>query len=428
MSPAARWAVWTGALLGAAASIGCAAQGQGEGAVALVPGVTLPKVDCFGSAPLDFRVVGERTYFWCKGPGEGSFVIGSATKGGVVLSEMRYRLRGDRSGWDGTLRRLGDPRVTVDFVDGEPVRCATERAKWAADGKTDWQLDSELVYEEGLLRRRWTFRDGVLREEEELDSEGRRHGKHTQYWPSGALMVEEHLEHGTANGRMSVRREDGTWIREEERADGRRHGAVTIWDTKGQKRFTAMYDRGILHGEFTVWAANGQASDRGRLEHGEGPFVEVDDKGEVTRRGYRRGNDWEGPFTDYYASGKRLAEGRFLRGKMHGPVVAYWESGPPKLRGQYVAGTAYGVWEELHENGNVSLRGSLRNEGALVPHGVWQRFNLDGSLAGEDRYDHGKVTRPQQGGCSSHSFSVTADFRLMDTYSSYPCPELQIAQ
>lgn len=426
MTTALKLGFATGALLLGTASLGCAAQARVDGPAEMAADVTLPEVDCLPTAPLQFRVASGRTYFWCKTMGEAPFVIGTATKSGALLSELRYRERA--GGWSGTLRQLGTEHVTVDLTDGEPSRCAIEKAIPARDGATAWVLDTELEYESGVVRRRRRFHEGTLSEEEEVDPEGRRHGVHRQYWETGTLMVEEYFMHGEAHGPYRVLRRDGTWIREEERSEGLRHGVTSVWDRKGTKRFSAMYDHGVLHGECTVWKANGEVLSRRRMDHGDGEFTEVNDDGEVTRSGFRRGNQWDGQFTDFYPSGNLRARGRFLNGKVHGMLVASYETGAARTIAFFLAGTPHGEWKELHESGQPSLVGEIRMTGHLVPHGVWRRFDAKGGLLSEDVYDNGLLRTGRPGECTAHEFRVGDDFRLVDSSSVVPCPSVQVAR
>jgi antitoxin component YwqK of YwqJK toxin-antitoxin module len=410
------------ALLSLCALGGCASANLVTAAAAAAPVGPALKVDCPAGAVLHQRAGDKGTVqFWCGDSTVHDWLVGEARNGNVTV-ELRYRgpPPGTPGTWGGTLRRYDAAReleYEVLYSGGSPALCRF----FERGGATE-----ERLWQDGVVREARRFSKGQLTDVEQLDEAGQRHGLWKRYSPPGALWETIAHEHGEREGPMTRYAPDGTRIREVALHRGRYHGEYIVRDARGRKRLEGHYDSGLAHGTFTVWNDAGQITDSLVLEHGTGPFVEVDEAGQVTRRGLQRAGRWEGAFTDLYPSGKPRVTGRFHDDQSDGTWVWYHETGQMKLRGRYVLGQAVGVWEQFWEDGTAAARGEVRPAiTTAVRHGTWKRWSSDGKLTLEEKLEAGEPAGgPPKGAsaCFRELFVVTNDGQIDWKREPVACP------
>lgn len=191
---------------------------------------------------------------------------------------------------------------------------------------------------------------------------------------------------------------------------GRRHGKSTWWYVTGAKMREISYDKGTIHGELKEWDRNGQAVandkyvDGRRLSTKQESYHNQEKKAEGTvlypKLVLDKPDDWEtcelasytqegepvkhGVWTSWYPNGQRKMEGKYDNDVPAGKFTWWHKNGQKSLEASYRKGKKQGDWTWWHANGLKSIRGHYQSD---TPAGDWLWWNDSGKVAQRADFD-----------------------------------------
>ena len=226
-----------------------------------------------------------------------------------------------------------------------------------------------------------------------VDAEGYRHGPWVRVYESGELYYAGSFDHGTPAGSWWYFRENGTALthlvhRDNPiqsdatvfHADGRvaaqggymhpelrlqgavlesrpatpvRHGAWSLFSSKGDLTALIHYQEGQKDGLEERYLPSGAVCERGHHRRGEmhGEWNAWHDNGLLRQKITYRDGTLDGPFEAYYGSGARLSQGSYLEGAEEGSWKFYLEDGRLQHIHRYRAGN---LIETIRVNGTFT--------------------------------------------------------------------------
>lgn len=249
------------------------------------------------------------------------------------------------------------PQSRKDYVDAGPVYIAKSLvfvvigalvAIWLLGQFVVWPwMESKWftakLYEQEEKVETYTGKVRLYRDEEKTDlafegrlEEGKKTGKGTEYYESGAVSFQGEFADGLYEGEGKQQAEDGTIIYEGGFSQGLYEGEGSLYENG-----SLVYD-----GQF----AQGQREGRGKA-YADGALVY---EGEFS------GGLWQGAGKTYYPNGQVRSEClTFVSGAEDGSVVCYHENGQKQYEGTMRLGSREEQGTEYDENGTRRYAGGF---------------------------------------------------------------------
>lgn len=196
---------------------------------------------------------------------------------------------------------------------------------------------------------------------------------------------------GRLDGVWAVFDADGRPVSEVHFADGRRHGAATLWLPSGEVSHRSEYVHDAPHGAVEAPGPDGRLAvvdtyveGRRRFErverHADGRPKSRDEMLGPAARLAAADSFWELRFARYETTGTPIR---------HGERRAWAPNGRPLLHVMYERGRAVGEAKWWRPNGQLAVRGYYRDG---VAEGAWTWWHQNGARAAEVNYAAGRPT------------------------------------
>lgn len=165
-----------------------------------------------------------------------------------------------------------------DMVVKEDDNGTVLRAYFEVNGKLEGQyliyypdgsIETECYYSERILHgpSRFYSEDHILLSETWY-YKGKKEGKTTRRYLSGALSVVERHKEGKLHGKQEYYYEDGTLKTVMHYFHGKLNGEVTLFWPSGLKKREVSFQRGFRQGIDRMWSSGGVLIDEGEYEEG----------------------------------------------------------------------------------------------------------------------------------------------------------------
>ena len=195
--------------------------------------------------------------------------------------------------------------------------------------KKDHRDDNREVQPDGTVIVRTKYYDGTRRQEYREDSQGRRHGPYTEWYPEGPLRVQCTYVHGNL------------------------HGELTTLYPNGKPESKIDYVNGKLEGHMKEWHPNGTPSEETTFKDGlrEGASTRWDSQSTMMSHGHYRAGKREGLHTECHPNGKVASAFNYTDGQLDGEYRTMGEDGVVLTHGTCKGGVELGIQRRWHPNG-----------------------------------------------------------------------------
>lgn len=218
-----------------------------------------------------------------------------------------------------------------------------------------------------------------------IDKRGNKQGTWKYFNEKWILLKEENYQNGKLHGYVreynskgkvikSVRYENGIEVPDIIEKDSLKVDIISEFDTTGYMKKSGAYRNGVpvgIHKEF---------NEKGEIIKS----VEYDDLGNIVGNGIVDGrNHKQGYWKEFYSSGELKSEGEYINNRRNGKWKFYFKSGKLEQEGTYNKGKANGLWKWFYENGQIEREENFLNgkeEGQMI------EYNSDGKIITKGEY------------------------------------------
>lgn len=216
--------------------------------------------------------------------------------------------------------------------------------------------------ENGQVVKSQTYLNGFLISDGIVDTDGKRRGVYTEYYPDSTLKA------------------NGLFI------DGLKSGQWNYYHKNGKLEQTGTYNQGKPDGDWKWYHDNGQLACvesylEGQLE---GPYKEFDIQGRLIVSGTYFDGMKVGKWVEQ--SGNVRSEGEYRNDRKSGEWISYFDNGKMAFRGSFNSGFPDGKHVYYYANGKIR---ELETYSGGIRHGVWKKYLDTGELFFEVTYVNG---------------------------------------
>jgi len=172
-------------------------------------------------------------------------------------------------------------------------------------------------------------------------------------------------------------------------SEGKEHGRYVICFDNGQLHRDFWYDHGLLHGSFKSWSYEGFKSEDGNWKHGKkhGLYKHYSIDGSLVSERYMSEGLMHGSSINYYSNGQKSNEGEWEHGKKHGKTRAYYPNGHKYEESEWKYGEKHGTTILYHENGQKHEESNWKHG---KKDGKRTRWYADGKKQEETNWQNGE--------------------------------------
>ncbi|MEM9544935.1 MAG: toxin-antitoxin system YwqK family antitoxin [Bacteroidota bacterium] len=155
---------------------------------------------------------------------------------------------------------------------------------------------------------------------------------------------------------------------------------ITHFET-GEKQEEYQYTGDSLkHGEYKRYSQGGILLEQANYVEGKlnGERIIYNAKGEKEVSEIYENNELNGPFKEFHPNGKLKFLGTYTKNVLAGKVNVFYPSGKIKEEVQFADNVEDGPFKEFHENGNLKWEGTYRNGDNEF--GLLKEYNEKGEL------------------------------------------------